>query len=117
MIGQTEWYATVSAAYDSLMDTRSALPRRCAYCYGPPDTRDHAFPKCLLKPPLPSNAITVHACQKCNSGFSFAENVVRSVITLIGRDPYLVQEREPGARLDRALKRDKRLRDLLASHR
>lgn len=98
------------------MNTRSPLPysRRCVYCGGTADTNDHAPPKCLLRRPLPSNLITLPACEACNSGYSFDENVVRTLLALTSGHPELVAERQPGGRTDRALARDTRLRSLLA---
>lgn len=93
------------------MDTRSTLknPERCAYCEAPGVTNDHTPPKCFLTSPRPSNLVTLPSCQKCNSDFSFDENLVRGFLTMIGRHPLLIEERQPGGRLERARKRDKKL--------
>lgn len=74
---------------------------------------DHAPSRCLLRKPLPSNLITLPACQDCNGGFSFHEGVVRALLTIVGTRPELVAERQAGGRLDRALQRDVRLRGVL----
>src|SRR5262245_33339149 len=101
------------------MDTRSGLRRgkgsseKCVYCGKPADSRDHAPPHCLLRPPLPSNVITLPACKKCNSGFSFAENVVRAILTLTSNHADLAPESEIGGRVRRALERDRRLSELV----
>lgn len=99
------------------MDTRSGLPQgnvpggdQCVYCGGASDTGDHAPPKCFLKSPRPSNLITLPACQKCNNGFSFDENLTRAILTIVSPHADLVAERSPGGRLERALDRDARLR-------
>src|SRR5690348_12463521 len=102
------------------MDTRSRLTempllggKRCVYCPEPASTRDHAPPRCLLRRPLPSSLLTLPACAKCNTAFSFDENVVRSLLTLISTHPTLVEERGPNGRLTRALERDAKLRGIL----
>lgn len=101
------------------MDSRSAIPKTffgrkfCVYCAGLADTNDHAPPRCLLRKPLPANLITLPACRKCNSGFSFDENVVRSILTLVSTHPTLIEEQQPGGRLRRALDRDPKLRALV----
>ena len=45
----------------------------CAYCGGPPDTRDHVPCKFLLDDPLPDQLPVVDACTKCNQGASLDE--------------------------------------------
>lgn len=103
------------------MDTRSAFPdsplfncKLCAYCGNPAETNDHTPPRCFLRRPLPSDLITVPACKGCNSGFSFDENFVKTMIALTSSHPDLVAECAPGGRIDRALTRDTRLRSLIA---
>jgi hypothetical protein len=102
------------------MDTRSQLPssslfrtRLCVYCGGPADTSDHAPPRCFLRRPLPSNLMTLPACRQCNSGFSFDENLVATLIALTSNHPDLIAERQPGGRVDRATVRDARLRSMI----
>lgn len=102
------------------MDTRSRLPnaplfggKRCVYCPAVATSNDHAPPRCLLQRPLPANVVTLPACSSCNTGFSFDENVVRALLTLVSTHPDLVAERAPGGRLERAIARDKRLREIL----
>src|SRR5947209_14710575 len=100
------------------MDTRSQLPasplfgcRFCVYCGSVADTNDHAPPRCFLRRPLPSNLnlMTLPACGECNSGFSFDENLVKTILALTSKHPELVAERQPGGRVGRALARDARL--------
>jgi hypothetical protein len=50
---------------------------------------------------------------KCNNGFSFDENVVRALLTVISNHPELVEERGPNGRLTRAFGRDAKLRGIL----
>lgn len=108
------------------MNTRKALASAplfgkdlCVYCGGLADTKDHAPPKCLLREPLPqsSNLITFPACNACNSGFSFAEEVVKAVIALVSDHPDLIRSRQHGGKVDRSLSRNQRLRELIAMHR
>lgn len=106
------------------MDTRSRLPnsplsgsKLCIYCGDEGNTNDHAPPRCFLRKPLPSNLITLPACKSCNSGFSFDENVVKTLITLTSTHPDLIAERKPGGRIERALARDVRLRTIIQNAR
>jgi hypothetical protein len=108
------------------MDTRKSLPEAplfgahlCVYCGDLADTRDHTPPRCFVRPPLPQtlNLMTLPACTKCNSCFSFDENVVKSVMALVSSQADLVQDRQPGGRVDRALARDGRLRSFIEAHR
>lgn len=104
------------------MNTRSS-PRKfqgqpiCVYCGRVADSKDHAPPKCLMLPPLPSNLITLPACMECNNGFSFDENVVRAFLSLIGNHPHLVEERKPGAWLERTLQRSPKIKQILEAAR
>jgi len=105
------------------MNTRSGLPttssgdKICVYCGNNADTKDHAPPRSLLLPPLPSNLITLPSCQKCNNGFSFDENIVRAFLSLIGAHPHLKGEREPGGWLERTCSRNPKIREVLESSR
>ena len=106
------------------MDTRSPLPgsslfgsKLCVYCGDEGGTNDHAPPRCFLRRPLPSNLITLPACKECNSGFSFDENLVKTLIALISKHPDLVAERQPGGRIERAMARDSRLRIIVENAR
>ncbi len=114
---------TEEATEKDVMNTRSSLPKMasgepcCVYCAVLADSKDHAPPKCLMLPPLPSNLMTLPACKKCNNGFSFDENVVRAFISFIGRHPHLVQEREPGEWLERTLQRNPKINQILADAR
>ena len=93
------------------MNTRSSLkdPSRCSYCLALGITKDHTPPKCFLISPLPSNLLTLPSCQKCNCDFSSDENLVRGFLGIVGKHPILVDERQPGGRLERSLKRDRKL--------
>lgn len=105
------------------MNTRSALPetlsgrKRCVYCSNIADTKDHAPPRCLLRPPLPANLITLPACLQCNNGFSFDENVVRAFVSLVSTHADLIIERQPGGWLDRSYERHPKLRHMLEASR
>ncbi len=48
----------------------------CVFCGGLPETHDHVPSKVFLDDPLPGNLPTVHACKKCNNGFSLDEEYV-----------------------------------------
>jgi hypothetical protein len=87
------------------------------YCGLEAETNDHAPPRCFLRRPRPSNLLTFPACQACNSGFSFHENLVKTVIALTSRHPELVAERQPDGRVGRALARDTRLRSAIENAR
>lgn len=102
------------------MNTRFGLPRtdfgsrnRCVYCPNVANSKDHAPPKTLLRRPLPSNLITLPACQSCNYGFSFDEQVVRTIIVLSSSHPDLVRARAQGGEIDRALSRNQKLQAVL----
>jgi len=101
------------------MNTRSGLPTApsgkslCVYCGVLADSKDHAPPKCLMLPPLPSNLITLPACEGCNNGFSFDENVVRAFISLVGNHPHLEEERKPGGWFERTMQRNPKIRQIL----
>jgi len=108
------------------MGKRDSLPTSslfgkhlCVYCGGLSDTSDHAPPRCLLRRPLPSTItlITLPACKKCNTSYSFDENAVKAVLALTGSHTDLIQERQPDGRVGRALARDARLRTLIETHR
>ncbi|MBL9085436.1 MAG: hypothetical protein JNK76_26765 [Planctomycetales bacterium] len=106
------------------MDTRSQFPdsplfdwKSCVYCGGEGDTNDHAPPRCFLRKPLPSNLITLPACKVCNSGFSFDEDVVKTIIALTSTHPDLVAERQPGGRIERAMARSRRFRSVIENAR
>jgi hypothetical protein len=70
-----------------------------------------------MLPPLPSNLITLPACRACNNGFSFDENVVRTLLSLVGIHPHLIEERQPGAWLERTLKRNPKIKTILDASR
>ncbi len=101
------------------MNTRSGLPdfqltgKRCVYCKKVADTKDHAPPRFLLRRPLPSNLITLPACQKCNNGFSFDERVVRAFLTLVSVHPEMVAKRQEAGWLGRVCGRSLKMRKIL----
>src|ERR1051325_5258969 len=102
------------------MDTRGSLKKAflfnqnpCVYCGTIADSKDHAPSRCLLRSPLPSTLITLPACKRCNANFSFSENVVKTVITLISTHSELVTARKTGGTTYRALERDRRIRSLI----
>jgi hypothetical protein len=106
------------------MNTRKRLPKAplfstdlCVYCGSIADTRDHAPPRCFLRQPMPTSIclMTLPSCKRCNSAFSFDENVVKTIMALISEQVDLAAERQPGGRVDRALTRDRRLRSLIDS--
>ena len=86
------------------MNTRTPLtdPTHSVYCGRPADTDDHSPSRCFLRRPLPSNLITFPACSECNAGFSFDENAVKVIVTMVSRHSDLFAERQPGGRVHRA---------------
>jgi hypothetical protein len=85
----------------------------CVYCGDWADTKDHTPPRCFLQPPLPSNLITLPACKKCNSTFSFDENVVSTFMGIISARPELNSEQELRKKSERAFERDSRLKTII----
>lgn len=86
---------------------------RCRYCgRARATTADHTPPRALLRPPLPSNLKTVPACRECNQAFSFDEQTVQALFTLLGTHPDLVAARTEGGRQARAFARNRLLRDV-----
>lgn len=70
-----------------------------------------------MLPPLPSNLITLPACKACNNGFSFDENVVRALLSVIGVHPHLTEERLPGGWLDKTMARHPKIKAILEASR
>jgi hypothetical protein len=100
--------------------SRPNVPRgskRCTCCSKAADTKDHAPPRCLLTRPLPSNLVTLPACQKCNNGFSFEERAVRAFLTLVSVHPEMVTKRQEDGWLDRACGRSLKMRKMLEESR
>lgn len=66
----------------------------------------------FLELPLPNkiNLVTLTACKKCNSSFSFDENVVKGLLALISSHPDLSPNSDHGSRARRAIARDARLK-------
>src|SRR3977135_329746 len=59
-----------------------APPKRCAYCGGIANTRDHVPPKAILRKPFPE-LITVPACRDCNEKWGAVDARFRNVLSLI----------------------------------
>jgi hypothetical protein len=80
----------------------------CAYCGGPPDTRDHVPCKFLLDDPLPDQLPVVDACTKCNQGASLDEEYFGCFLECV-----IVGSTDPGVllreKVKRALSRNGRL--------
>lgn len=67
----------------SRMVRRTHGPKRrmCAYCgKALATTMDHAVPKCLFVPPLPTDMVTVPACDPCNKRKGEDEEYLRDVL-------------------------------------
>jgi hypothetical protein len=86
--------------------------RKCAYCKGPNESKDHSPPKCLLTWPPPPGAkiLTLPCCLQCNQSTSRYENLVWIMLALVGRHPVLAQYRAAGGKIDRAFAQDSSLR-------
>jgi len=84
----------------------------CIYCGDVAETRDHVPSKAFMIEPYPDNLPTISACEPCNNGFSFDESYVASYINVFRRklDPRFFNEK-----IDKALKRDRKLKELLDS--
>ena len=84
----------------------------CIYCGDVAETRDHVPSKTFLLEPYPDNLPTISACERCNNGFSSDESYVASYINVLREklDPKFCNEKTY-----KALKRDRRLKDLLDS--
>lgn len=55
----------------------------CVYCgKNGAVTRDHVPPKCLFKPPLPADMITVAACPECHDSFKLEDEYFRTWIAM-----------------------------------
>jgi len=71
-----------------LMDPRhlfrdDRLTDACAYCEGPPETRDHVPSRVLLDEPFPPELPVVGACSKCNRSFSLDEQYLACFIECV----------------------------------
>jgi len=55
----------------------------CAYCCGPPETRDHVPSRVLLDDPMPNDLPVVECCSRCNNGFSRDEEYVAAFIECV----------------------------------
>lgn len=89
--------------------------RKCAYCGGRNESRDHSPPKCLLiwPPSLGAKTLTLPCCLQCNQSTSRYENLVWIVLALVGRHPVLAEYRTPGGKVDRAFAQDPSLQDAI----
>lgn len=58
----------------------SRLRGLCAYCCGPPETRDHVPSKVFLDSPMPNDLPVVECCLNCNNGFSRDEEYTAALI-------------------------------------
>jgi hypothetical protein len=84
----------------------------CVYCYGEANTRDHVPSKVLLDEPYPPQLPTVHACERCNTGFSSDEQYLSCFIECVLRGTT-----EPGSlgrpKVKRILGEEPKLRELI----
>ena len=55
----------------------------CAYCGGPPATRDHVPSRVLLDEPFPDNLPVADCCETCNNGFSLDEQYLACFIDCV----------------------------------
>lgn len=92
------------------------LDRTCAYCGGPPSTRDHVPSRVLLDLPYPSDLPVVKACRPCNESFSLDEEYVACFLDCVisGSVPPLEGGR---AKVRRLLERKARLAALIEGSR
>jgi len=68
---QGQYWTRAMRPWELFLDQR--LAGMCAYCGGPPDTRDHVPSRILLDEPLPPGLPVVDACAACNQSFSLDE--------------------------------------------
>lgn len=62
----------------------SRLIRKCIFCGGHADTRDHIPSKCLLDRPFPENLPVIGCCYTCNQSFSSDEQYFACFIECVG---------------------------------
>lgn len=60
--------------------TDQRLAAFCAFCGGPPDSRDHVPPRIFLDLPHPENFPVIGACINCNRGASLDEEYVACLL-------------------------------------
>lgn len=60
--------------------TDQRLAAFCAFCGGPPDSRDHVPPRIFLDLPHPENFPVIGACIGCNRGASLDEEYVACLL-------------------------------------
>lgn len=73
----------------------------CVYCGGKTETREHVPSRVFLDTPYPQNLPIVHACEKCNNGYSMDEEYSACLLECVrvgGVSPDLV-EREKVIRI------------------
>jgi hypothetical protein len=83
----------------------AARTRRCIYCGGQAESKDHVPPRCLLERPYSPNLATVPACTRCNRSFAIDEEYFIVVLASIGTTPSLTARVADGGSVDRALSR------------
>lgn len=89
------------------------LRGRCAFCGGPPDTRDHVPPKVFLDEPYPQELPVVEACNKCNTRASLDEEYLACLLECVicGTADLLAVKR---SKVRHILERKPRLRERIA---
>lgn len=100
--------------YRDLADGR--LHDGCVYCGGRDDTVDHVPSRVFLDDPFPTDLPVVPACSSCNRGFAKDEEYVACLLEVVvagSVDPDRI--RRP--RIARALRRNGRLRSMIAARR
>lgn len=71
------------------------MKKKCAYCGGEADTKDHVIPKNLYPESIRNRNVqllTVPSCKKCNEGFSDDEEHFRNILVLGGKNTETVNE-------------------------
>jgi hypothetical protein len=89
----------------------------CCYCGGPANSSDHTPPRCLLPKPLPNNvqAMTIPACETCNTGYSTDEMRIAAVVSTVSFMPQDRQAVGVGGWVHSAVQSDRTLNEFIAS--
>lgn len=89
----------------------------CCYCGGPANSFDHTPPRCLLPKSLPNNiqAMTIPACETCNTGFSADEMRVAAVVSTVSFMPQDRQALGVGGWIHSAMRLDRTLNEFITS--
>ena len=87
--------------------------RRCVYCGGPADSREHVPTKRVLEKPYPQNLVTVPSCRGCNNGFAQDEEYFLVALAQVGFVDTLTARVEEGGDADRTLLHSQGLEDLI----